>query len=186
MKSALLSILLSALTINPQPAVSQPVVAPAAQIQEAAVIEAPRCSFAPQEPNQTMAVWITAYSSTPEETDDTPFTTASGSAVREGIVATNLFPFGTHITIPDLFGDRIFVVEDRMHRRKKNFLDIWMPSKDYALEFGIQCANISVVHENKTLRADSSLEKNSPLPAAASFALSSTPHVLLASVDALY
>ena len=40
------------------------------------------------EPKQ-IKIWITAYSSTPEETDSTPFITASGSHVRNGVAAAN-------------------------------------------------------------------------------------------------
>ena len=102
-------------------------------------------------PTQTEAVnslrvWVTAYSSTPEETDDSPFTTASGKQVREGIVATNLLPFGTKIKIPKIFGDKVFIVEDRMHRRKINFVDIWMPTRKEAQEFGITSAEIIVLN----------------------------------------
>lgn len=82
-------------------------------------------------------VWVTAYSSAPEETDDTPFITAQGTPVRDGIIAANFLSFGTKVKIPELFGDRIFIVEDRMHSRKKNFVDIWMPTKQEAKEFGI-------------------------------------------------
>ncbi len=90
-------------------------------------------------------VWVTAYSSTPEETDDTPFLTARGTAVRQGIVATNFLPFGSRIKLPGLFGDQVFTVEDRMHSRKKDFVDIWMPSKEEAEQFGIHRAEIVVL-----------------------------------------
>lgn len=90
-------------------------------------------------------VWVTAYSSTPEETDDTPFITASMTTVRDGIVAANFLPFGTKIMIPELFGDKIFVVEDRMHRRNHSSVDIWMPSKEAAKEFGITKTKIVIV-----------------------------------------
>ena len=91
-----------------------------------------------------MEVWVTAYSSTPEETDDTPFITASGKEVRPGIVAANFFDFGTKIKIPEIFGDKIFIVEDRMHQRKKDFIDIWMPTKEEAQKFGIIRTKIQV------------------------------------------
>ncbi|MBD3252034.1 hypothetical protein GF380_06350, partial [Candidatus Uhrbacteria bacterium] len=55
---------------------------------------------------------MTAYTSRPEETDDTPFITADGSHVRDGIVAANFLPFGTKVRIPSLFGDQIFEVHD--------------------------------------------------------------------------
>lgn len=92
-------------------------------------------------------VWVTAYSSSPDETDNTPFETASMTSVREGIIAANFLPFGTKVLIPELFGDTIFVVEDRMHERKKDFIDIWMPSKEEALRFGINRAEIVILNE---------------------------------------
>ncbi len=95
----------------------------------------------------TKTVWVTAYSSTPEETDDTPFITASMTEVRDGIIAANFLPFGTKVLIPELFGDKIFVVEDRMHQRKKNFVDIWMDSKQDALNFGIARAEIVILND---------------------------------------
>src|SRR3989344_4085984 len=58
-------------------------------------------------------VIATAYSSTIEQTDESPFVTASGSTVRNGIVANNGLKFGTKIRIPLLYGNRIFIVEDR-------------------------------------------------------------------------
>ncbi len=91
-------------------------------------------------------VVITGYSSTPEETDASPLITASGSQVREGIVANNLLPFGTEIRIPEIYGDEIFVIEDRMHRKKGYYhVDIWFPSKDEAKVFGAQRTYIEVL-----------------------------------------
>lgn len=94
---------------------------------------------------QTYNVWVTAYSSTPEETDDTPFITASMTRVRDGIIAANFLPFGTKILIPEIFGDKILTVEDRMHERKVNFIDVWMPTKEEAQEFGIAYTKILVL-----------------------------------------
>lgn len=91
-------------------------------------------------------VVITAYSSTPDQTDDTPFITASGKYVADGIVANNMLPFGTKIRIPDLYGDKIFVVEDRMNRRKSNYqFDIWFPEKQLAVNFGVKTAEIEIL-----------------------------------------
>jgi 3D (Asp-Asp-Asp) domain-containing protein len=95
----------------------------------------------------TKKVWVTAYSSTPEETDDTPFITASMKTVGDGIIAANFLPFGTKVMIPKVFGKKVFVVEDRMHERKSNFVDIWMPSKEDAINFGITYAEIVVINE---------------------------------------
>lgn len=88
---------------------------------------------------------VTAYSSTPEQTDDSPFITASGNHVRVGTAAANWLPFGTAIRIPELFGDRIFIVEDRMHARHDDKVDIWFPEKQTAKKFGIRLARIEVL-----------------------------------------
>ncbi|OHA63415.1 MAG: hypothetical protein A3E07_02380 [Candidatus Wildermuthbacteria bacterium RIFCSPHIGHO2_12_FULL_45_9] len=92
-----------------------------------------------------MRVIVTAYSSTPDQTDDTPFITASGKYVRDGIVATNLLPLGTKIQIPSIYGDRIFVVEDRMHPRMTQNIDIWFSSTWEARKFGVKPANIYIL-----------------------------------------
>jgi len=95
---------------------------------------------------KTIKVIVTAYSSTPDQTDDTPFITASGKYVRDGIVANNMLPMGTKIKIPELYGEKIFVVEDRMNRRKSNYhVDIWFPEKQLAVNFGVKTAEIEVI-----------------------------------------
>ncbi|MDA1337376.1 MAG: hypothetical protein O3C23_01255 [bacterium] len=90
-------------------------------------------------------VIVTAYSSTPEQTDSTPFITASGTYVRDGIVAANFLPIGTKIKLPDIYGDRIFVVEDRMHPRKQWMVDVWFASYKEAKEFGAKTTYIQVL-----------------------------------------
>ena len=95
---------------------------------------------------RTIKVIITAYSSTPEETDDTPFITAANTTVRDGVIANNLFPFGTKIRIPELYGDKIFTVEDRMSSKKGVYhFDIWFPSKQEAKNFGAKLIQIEVL-----------------------------------------
>ena len=80
---------------------------------------------------------ITAYSSSPDETDDTPWLTAMNTIVRDRVVASNDLPFGTKIKIPSLFGDKVFIVEDRLNPRIKGVIDVWFPDKESALNFGI-------------------------------------------------
>ena len=94
---------------------------------------------------KTVNVIVTAYSSTPDQTDDTPFITASGNWVRDGIVATNILPMGTKIKIPEVYGDRIFVVDDRMHPRKQYNVDIWFSSYWEAKNFGVKRTYIEVL-----------------------------------------
>jgi 3D (Asp-Asp-Asp) domain-containing protein len=114
----------------------------------------------PEIANQTMYMRITAYSSSPDETDSTPYITAMGTEVHDGIVATNILPFGTKIEIPSLFGDKIFTVEDRMNRRMKDVMDIWMPSKSKALRFGANYANIVIIGKNASTSSQISSDKN--------------------------
>ena len=91
-------------------------------------------------------VIVTAYSSTPWETWGDPFITASGSWVRDGIIANNLLPFGTKVRMPEIYGDKVFVVEDRMNSRKGNYhFDVWFPSYHQALEFGAKKTYVEVL-----------------------------------------
>jgi len=101
---------------------------------------------APAKVVKMLRVVATGYSSTVEQTDSTPFITASGSTVKDGIVANNLLPFGTEIRIPELYGDKIFVVEDRMNKRKGYYhVDIWFPEYAQAKEFGAKNIYIEVL-----------------------------------------
>ena len=90
---------------------------------------------------KTIKMVVTAYSSTEDQTDDTPFITASNKKVRDCIIAINGLPFGTRVRIPELYGygDNTFVVEDRLHQRKgKYHADIWMADYEKAKEFGVK------------------------------------------------
>ncbi len=95
---------------------------------------------------KTIKMVITAYSSTEDQTDDTPFITASNKRVRDGIIANNLLAFGTKVRFPELYGDKVFTVEDRMHPRKgKNHADIWFPEYEQAKNFGYKISSIQVL-----------------------------------------
>ena len=90
----------------------------------------------PQTVTSKYTVTVTAYSSARRETDDTPKITANGTLAKDGIIAANFLPFGTKVKIPELFGEKTFVVADRMHPRKKFCVDVWMPSSKNAKKFG--------------------------------------------------
>ena len=103
----------------------------------------------------TLMVVASAYSSTPWQTDSSPFITANGEHVYWGGVAANIIdtsgrniPFGTRIMIPDLFGDQIFTINDRMNRRYKNNLDVWFSDTADAREFGRKTIKIVIVAKN--------------------------------------
>ena len=93
--------------------------------------------------------YITAYNSLPEQTDSTPCITASSFNVcehnEEDVVAANFLPFGATIRIPEYFGDRIFTVQDRMHKRFEKRVDIWMKNKESAKSFGIRRLKVEIV-----------------------------------------
>jgi len=100
----------------------------------------------PEKVVRKFLVVATAYSSTVWQTDDTPFITAAGTSVRDGIIANNILPFGTRIRIPELYGDKIFLVEDRMSWKKGNHqIDIWFPEYWQAKNFGAKITLIEIL-----------------------------------------
>jgi len=92
---------------------------------------------------------ITAYNSISSQTDGAPCLTANGFNLCEhGIedsIAANFLKFGTKVRIPELFGDRVFVVRDRMHKRHVSKIDVWMLDYDDAKKFGVKIAKIEVL-----------------------------------------
>ena len=94
---------------------------------------------------ESRIVLVTAYSSTPDQTDSTPFITASGTHVRDGIVACNFLSFGTYVRFPDMYGDKIFVVEDRMALRNSHKIDIWFNTRWEAIQFGARNIRVEVL-----------------------------------------
>jgi len=103
-----------------------------------------------KEPRYTVNITVTAYNSLPWQTDDTPCIAASGMDVcernAEDIIATNFahLPFGTKIKLPDLYGDRVFRVEDRMNKRYYQRADIWMKEYADAKAFGKRWTKMEV------------------------------------------
>lgn len=91
-----------------------------------------------------MNVAVTFYSSTPDQTDNTPLITANGKLVRDGIAASNFLALGTRIKLPELFGDKHFVIEDRMHSRFTDRVDVWVPTREEALNQGISFTTVEI------------------------------------------
>lgn len=88
---------------------------------------------------------VTAYSSSPDETADDPFITASGDRVRHGIVACSRdFPFGSKF----LIDGQVYECLDRLARRFDDRIDIWMPSKEAAVNYGKRVLVVEVLNEN--------------------------------------
>lgn len=92
---------------------------------------------------------VTAYSSTPDQTDSTPCIAARGFNLckhnEENILAANFLPMGTKIKIPEYFGDKIFIVQDRMNARYFYRADLWMKNREKAIQWGARYAEVEVL-----------------------------------------
>jgi len=89
--------------------------------------------------NQT----IYSYSSSVEETDSSPFVTASQQKVRKGIVANNCYEYGTLVKIKG----QIYEVQDRMNKRYDcDSWDIWQETKQEALNWGKKTLTIEIIN----------------------------------------
>jgi len=56
----------------------------------------------------------------------------------------NFLPIGTVVRFPDKFGEKIFVVEDRMHEKYGLQVDIWISNLEEAKKFGIQYLKMEI------------------------------------------
>lgn len=106
-----------------------------------------------KEPVKIINVVATAYSSDVGQTDDTPCIPASGynlcnhyEKYGEGdTIAANFLPLGTQVRIPELYGDKIFIVRDRMNARYGyGRIDVWMPERQEAIHFGVKRLKMEV------------------------------------------
>ena len=89
---------------------------------------------------RSISVTITAYTSTKDQCDDTPFITASNIRVRKGIIALSRdiekdfgLKFGDKVEIKGL---GIFEFQDRMNKRWTRKVDIFMLCREKAIKFG--------------------------------------------------
>ncbi len=96
---------------------------------------------------KTYTVVVTGYSSTVDQCDSDPFTTASMTTVHRGTLAANSLSFGTEVMFPDYFGNRVFIVEDRMAKRFSNRMDIWFETRKEALQFGKRKLKVMVLYD---------------------------------------
>lgn len=128
--------------------VEQPVLDGLEIVQGASLLPtAPNFTREPQKVWKVVPVVVTAYSSSVWETSGDPFLTASETRVRDGVAANNLLPFGTKIRLPQVFGDKVFVIEDRMHSKKGDYhVDIWFSSRAGALKFGARLTEMEVLN----------------------------------------
>lgn len=104
--------------------------------------------LADETPDKVVKSVITAYTSTIDQCDDSPFIAAWGDRVFDGMVAANWLPRGTKLRIPSLFGDKVFTVADRMNSRYGyGRLDIWMDAtKTDARKFGVKRVDVEIYY----------------------------------------
>ncbi|MFA6272637.1 MAG: hypothetical protein WC693_06110 [Patescibacteria group bacterium] len=99
-----------------------------------------------KEAKKSFYLTVTAYSSTVDQCDSDPFTTASGETVHDGIIAYNYLPFGTKVRFPEIFPGKVFEVQDRLRAGSSVYLaDIWMSSREEAIRWGAKVIKIEVL-----------------------------------------
>lgn len=86
---------------------------------------------------------ITKYNAVPEQTDDTPYITASGQRVREGIIANNCLELGSVVEIDG----QDYEVRDRMNSRYGcERFDIFSWDLEEAKSFGAQTKEVIIYY----------------------------------------
>jgi len=115
----------------------------------------------------TFTVRATGYNSLPEQTDATPHVTATGATTRFGILAVSRdllgtdLPYGSLVRLRDLGtydggyspgyfqsildGHGLFIIEDTMHARKTNQVDVWFEDLSSAVHWGVRRLEVQVV-----------------------------------------
>lgn len=124
----------------------------------------------------------TAYNSLPSQTWGDPNITATGEPTRFGIIAASRdligsdLPYGSLVRIRDqggfgngrgagqfqetLDGQGLFIVEDTMHIRKQQQVDVWFPELSTALSWGVRQVELEVVRYGR----DGPVIGDSPAP----------------------
>jgi 3D (Asp-Asp-Asp) domain-containing protein len=130
----------------------------------------------------TLLVRATAYNSLESQTNSQPFITATGARTRWGIVAVSRdllqseLPYGSLVRLRDhgtyhsgrgagvfqslLDATDVFIVEDTMHPRKRNQIDVWFQDYASAVNWGVRKMTVEVVRYGRDgpildeLRAD--------------------------------
>jgi 3D (Asp-Asp-Asp) domain-containing protein len=115
----------------------------------------------------TFTVRATGYNSLASQTDGTPHVTATGTRTRFGVLAVSRdllagdLPYGSLVRLRDkgtyydgrgagryqglLDGHGLFVVEDTMHARKRQQIDVWFGDYASAVNWGVRELEVRVV-----------------------------------------
>ncbi len=117
--------------------------------------------------NPEFVVRASGYNSMVDQTDSTPYITSTGQHTRFGIIAVSRdllshdLPYGTLVRITDLGnyydgrgygryqslldGQGLFIVEDTMHARKRQQIDIWFSDYASAVNWGMRKVRVEVI-----------------------------------------
>lgn len=97
---------------------------------------------------QTINMRVTAYCPCPECTgEDSPGVTASGHKIQPDdvfVAADKRYSFGTEMVIPGYNDDQPVKVLDRGGAIKGDRIDVFFPTHDEALEWGVQNLDVEV------------------------------------------
>lgn len=117
--------------------------------------------------NPAYIVRATGYNSMASQTDHTPHITATGERTRFGVIAVSRdllggsLPYGSLVRLTDLGnyytgrgygrfqslldGQGLFIVEDTMHQRKRDQVDIWFGDYASAVNWGVRKVRVELV-----------------------------------------
>lgn len=160
------------------------------------VLAAPRsvvsstATFYGPTPLPTLTLRATAYNSMESQTNSQPHITATGARTRFGIIAVSrdllgdAIPYGSLVRLRDLgnyYNGRgagkfqplldyqgLFIVEDTMHPRKRQQIDVWFEHYADAISWGLRKVEVELVRYGR----------DGPLLAPVSAALDVTPQLL--------
>lgn len=117
--------------------------------------------------NPRLVLRATGYNSLAAQTDSTPHVTATGTRTRFGVLAVSRdllgsdLPYGSLVRLNDLGGwydgrnagryqslldgQDLFIVEDTMHARKTQQVDVWFGDYTSAVNWGVRQVEVEVV-----------------------------------------
>ena len=117
--------------------------------------------------NPVHTVRATGYNSMASQTDASPTVTATGTTTRPGVLAVSRdllggdLPYGSMVRLRDLGayrdgrdpgrfqsildGQGLFIVEDTMHPRKRQQIDVWFGDRRSALNWGVREVRVEVI-----------------------------------------
>lgn len=118
-------------------------------VEVPAVVTAPAAVKVEEPSNwQTVKMQVTAYCPCPKCTgEDSPGVTASGHKIQTGdvfVAADKRYPFGTKMIIPGYNDDQPVEVLDRGGAIKGNRADVFFPTHEEALEWGVRDLDVKV------------------------------------------